>query len=63
MIYEDANKRAKELTQHLTHEILMCNDRNDLLILSFTMINFSKKILDDVLGCEQRKKMFEEHTK
>lgn len=62
MNIEEINQRSKKLTEHIDKQIMMCDDKNDLMILSFSMLNRSKDILDKIFGSEKRKTFFKEHT-
>jgi hypothetical protein len=43
-------------------QILMCDTTQELLLLSFAMMNKAKDLLDEVLGQDQRKHLFKEHV-
>jgi hypothetical protein len=55
------DKKLIELMQPVDQQIMMCDDKNDLLILCFGMMNRCKDVLDNTLGAEQRKELFREH--
>ena len=61
MNHNDLNHRAHELMEPINRAIMMCDNRNDLLILCFTMLNRSRDILDTELGESRRKNLFNEH--
>lgn len=63
MDYESANKRAIELMEPINKSLMLCDDRTDLLILCFAMINRSKDVIDQVLGPERRNHIFSEYVK
>jgi hypothetical protein len=52
-----------ELMYPIDQRILMCDDREDLLMLACAMMQRSKEIFDAELGEEGRKKMFEDVAK
>ena len=61
MNHIDLNHRAHELMEPINTAIMMCDNRTDLLILCFAMLNRSRKILDTELGESRRKNLFNEH--
>jgi hypothetical protein len=63
MDHNQANQRANELMEPINRALMMCDDRNDLLILCFAMMNRSRQILDKEIGEDRRKNLFTEHTK
>ena len=56
----EINQRASQLMEHINRQIMLCDNRNDLLILTFSMLNRSKEILDQQLGAERRKDYLKE---
>ena len=62
MDHNEANRRAQELLEPVNQALLNCDDRNDLLILCFAMMNRSKEILDRELGQLRRKNLFSEFS-
>jgi len=58
----ELNNRASELMEPINKAIMMCDNRNDLLILCFSMLNRSREILDTEVGESTRKSLFNEHT-
>ena len=58
----ELNNRASELMEPINRAIMMCDNRNDLLILCFSMLNRSREILDTEVGESTRKSLFNEHT-
>lgn len=62
MNLDELNHRSKKLMEHIDKQIMMCDNEKDLLILSFSMLNRSRSILDKFLGPEKRKTFFKEHT-
>lgn len=54
--------RYNEMVIAVERQILMCDTHQELLLLSFAMMNKSKDLLDEVLGQDQRKHLFKEHV-
>ncbi len=54
------NSRALELMQPIQRQIMMCDDKQDLVLLAFVMMNTAQKILDEQCGEEFRKFHFSE---
>lgn len=54
------NKRAMELMTPIIKQINMTDDREELLLLAFAMMNKSKQIIDANLGEQKRKTLFKE---
>ena len=50
-------KRMAELLEPIDQQIMMCNDRRDLLMLNVAMLQRSINILDLLIGVEGRKLM------
>jgi hypothetical protein len=63
MDHKNLNQRAHELMEPINRALMMCDDRNDLLILCFSMMNCSRDVLDRELGELRRKNVFSEHSK
>jgi hypothetical protein len=61
MDYDKANTRALELLEPINRALMMCDDRNDQLILCFAMMNRSREVLDRLLGEDRRKNLFSEY--
>ena len=55
-------QRMTELMQPIDQQIMMCDNREDLLMLACAMLTTVKGIFDQEIGPEGRKKMFKEHT-
>jgi len=53
-------KRMKELTKPIDQQILMCDSREDLLMMASVMLSRTKEIFDLELGEEGRKEMFKD---
>lgn len=58
----EINNKLSELMEPINRQIMMCDDVNDLLILSFAMMNRSKEIIDKQLGEKRRRELFREHV-
>jgi len=56
---EDLNipKRMAELLEPIDQQIMMCDDRRDLLMLNVAMLQRAINILDLLIGVEGRKLM------
>jgi len=55
-------QRMTELMQPIDQQIMMCDNREDLLMLACAMLTTVKGIFDQEIGPEGCKKMFKEHT-
>jgi hypothetical protein len=49
-----------ELMEPINRQILMCDNREDLLMLACAMMTTVKDIFDNELGSEGRKQMFKD---
>ena len=58
--YFRLNKRALELMTPIIKQINMTDDREELLLLAFAMMNKSRQIIDANLGEDKRKRLFKE---
>jgi len=54
----DIQKRMLELMEPIDRQIMMCDDRQDLLMLACAMMTTVKDIFDQELGEDARKTMF-----
>jgi hypothetical protein len=54
--------RMAELMAPIDHQLLMCDDREDLLMLSCAMLQRVREVFDQELGEEGRKKMFQDYV-
>ena len=54
----DISKRMSELMEPIDRQIMMCNDRNDQLMLACAMMTTVKDIFDLHIGEDGRKQMF-----
>ena len=55
---EKTKNRMVELMRPVDQQILMCDDREDVLIMACAMVQRCKEIFDTQLGKEGRKLMF-----
>ena len=58
--YFRLNRRALELMTPIIKQINMTDDREELLLLAFAMMNKSRQIIDANLGEDKRKRLFKE---
>ena len=56
------NSRLDELMTPIQKQIMMCNDPQELILLSFGLMNKAKILLDVHLGEDRRKLLFNEHA-
>lgn len=56
----DVKQRMAELMQPIDRQIMMCDDKNDVLMLACAMLEKTKVILDAQIGTEGRKIILEE---
>ena len=54
----EMQKRMLELMEPIDRQIMMCDDRQDLLMLACAMMSAVKDIFDQELGEDARKTMF-----
>ena len=54
------SKRMNELAAPIERQILMCDNREELLMMACVMLQRTKEIFDQELSVEGRKRMFEE---
>ena len=52
--------RMNELMQPIDQQIMMCDDRNDVLMLACAMLQRVREIFDSQLGVDGRRKMFKD---
>jgi hypothetical protein len=62
MTNDSVRQRMAELIQPIDQQIMMCDDRKELLMLACAMLTSVKDIFDQEIGQEGRKKMFKEYT-
>jgi hypothetical protein len=60
--YFRLNRRALELMTPIIKQINMTDDREELLLLAFAMMNKSRQIIDANLGEDKRKSLFKEYV-
>jgi|TARA_R110000868_G_scaffold17481_2_gene76641 hypothetical protein len=53
-------ERMAELMEPINKQILMCDNREDLLMLACAMVTLVRSIFDQELGEDGRKKMFKD---
>jgi hypothetical protein len=56
----NVQKRMAELMEPINQQIMMCDDRNDLLMLACAMMTTVKDIFDAELGEAGRRMMFKD---
>lgn len=54
----DIEDRMSELMQPIDQQIMMCDDRDEILMLACAMLQRVREIFDQQLSVEGRKKMF-----
>ncbi len=59
---DEIQQKLAELMEPINQQIMMCDERTDLLILAFGMMNRSKDIIDQQLGEIKRRSLFKEHS-
>jgi len=55
--------RMEKLMRPVDQQIMMCDDRDEVLMMACAMIQRVKEIFDSQLGTEGRKKMFADFVK
>jgi hypothetical protein len=60
MIVNDVRQRMIELMEPIDRQIMMCDNRNELLMLASAMLVTVKGIFDQEIGNEGRKTMFKD---
>jgi hypothetical protein len=56
----DVQQRMSELIKPIDQQIMMCDDRRDLLMLNCVMLQRVKELFDILVGEEGRKNMFKD---
>ena len=56
------SKRMNELAAPIERQILMCDNREELLMMACVMLQRTREIFDQELSVEGRKRMFEEYV-
>ena len=54
------SKRMNELASPIERQILMCDNREELLMMACVMLQRTKEIFDQELSVDGRKRMFED---
>jgi len=60
---DDIKNRMKELMGPIDRQIMMCDDRNELIMLASCLMITCKDLLDQEIGTRGRKLMFEDFSK
>ena len=58
MIMSNIQDHMAELMQPIDQQIMMCDDREEILMLACAMLQRVREIFDQQLSVEGRKKMF-----
>ena len=58
--YDGVEKRMSELCGPIDMQIMMCDDRKELLMLACVMMQRVMEILDQEIGIEGRKQLFKD---
>ena len=53
-------ERMSELVEPIERQIMMCDTREDILMMACVMLQRTREIFDAELGVKGRKKMFED---
>jgi hypothetical protein len=56
-------ERMEELMRPVDQQIMMCDDRDEVLMMACVMLQRVKEIFDSQLGTDGRKKMFTDFVK
>jgi hypothetical protein len=62
MNQNNINQRLAELMEPINRQIMMCDEKTELLMLAFAMMNRSRDIIDQQLGENKRRLLFKEHS-
>ena len=54
------SERMSELVEPIERQIMLCDTREDLLMMACVMLQRTREIFDAELGVQGRKKMFED---
>ena len=57
---DDISKRMAELAAPIERQILMCDSREELLMMACVMLQRTREIFDQELTFDGRKRMFED---
>jgi hypothetical protein len=58
----DVSKRMAELMEPIDQQILMCDDREDMLMVACAMLQRTREIFDQTLGPKGRMRMFKDYA-
>jgi hypothetical protein len=58
----DVSKRMAELMEPIDQQILMCDDREDMLMVACAMLQRTREIFDQHLGPIGRMRMFKDYA-
>ena len=56
----DVQERMRELCSPIEQQILMCDSREDILMMACAMLQHVKTMMDSQIGVEGRKQIIEE---
>mgnify|MGYP005694498541 CR=1 FL=1 len=56
----DVQERMRELCQPIEQQILMCDNKEDILMMACAMLQHVKTMMDSQIGVEGRKKILED---
>ena len=56
----DVQQRMQELCRPIEQQILMCDSREDILMMACAMLQHVKTMLDSQIGIEGRKQIIQE---
>lgn len=56
----DITDRMAELMKPIDQQIMMCDDRDEILMLACAMLQRVREIFDSQLGVDGRRKMFKD---
>jgi hypothetical protein len=58
----DISKRMSELMEPIDRQILMCDNREDMLMMACAMMQRTREIFDQHLGPAGRMRMFKDYA-
>ena len=56
----DVQERMRELCQPIEQQIMMCDNKEDILMMACAMLQHVKTMMDSQIGVEGRKKILED---
>lgn len=56
----DVQERMRELCKPIEQQIMMCDSREDILMMACAMLQHVKTMMDSQIGIEGRKQILEE---